>query len=463
MILAQIASQLVSLAVLAVLYRVLGPEPYGLLGMVLPLLLLVRIFVAWGLDTATIQQADLTDEQVSALFWLNQALGLAMAAVTAAMAPVMVWFYGVRQLGWITVAVAGTSVANVLGIQHQALLQREFRLGALAAIRVVALAAGGASGIAAAVAGWGVWALVLQQYVELLVLAAGAWILVPWRPGLVLRGARIAHLVRFGGDYTLSSLMFYLVANADKILVGFVLGPRALGLYSQAFNLMMKPVHVVITPLTGIMLPALSRAAADRQQYARLMLDFFRFIAAVMLPAGLGLAIVAPEAIRVLGGPEWVEAGPVLAVLAPAILVQGFFNALGSILASVGRADRLFRGSVVIACVLCTAFTVGIYLGTFTAAPLVAVGLSYSVTLLFVVFPLYLRFCLRTVGVPYRRWLAQLRTPALATAVMAAPVAACHCFLSHLSDPLLLTVEILVGVLTYVLCARREIRRFLEN
>ena len=55
--------------------------------LLLPLLLLVRIFIASGLNVATIQEADLTDQQLSAVFWLNQALGLAMAAVTAACGP----------------------------------------------------------------------------------------------------------------------------------------------------------------------------------------------------------------------------------------------------------------------------------------------------------------------------------------------------------------------------------------
>ena len=86
MIAAQAASQLVSLVVLAALYRRLGPDPYGLLGMVLPVLLLGRILIASGLDVAAIQQADLSHRQASALFWLNQGLGLVTALVTAACA-----------------------------------------------------------------------------------------------------------------------------------------------------------------------------------------------------------------------------------------------------------------------------------------------------------------------------------------------------------------------------------------
>jgi len=462
---AQVASQVVTLGVLAVLYRLLGVEPYGLVGMVVPLLVLLRILMTGGLDVATLQRAELDDRQLSALFWMTQGLGAVMGAVTAACAPLLAWLYHVPELRGLTLALAGIAPATVLGTQHLALLQRRLRLGTVAVLRLVALASGGLAGVAAALAGWGVWALVVQQYVELLVLAAGAWGLEPWRPRLALRSTGIRSLVRFGGHYTLASLMFYVTQNADKVLVGFCLGPAALGLYSQAFGLMMRPVGVVMTPLAAVMLPALCRAAADREHYRALVLGFFHFIALVMLPAGVGLAIVAPEAMRVLGGPQWEAAGPVLAVLAAAVLAQGFFNALGSVLVSAGRADRLARAATVIAGVFLVAFVVGLRLGLSAGRPLVGVGLSYSLTMLLAVFPPYLAVSLRTAGIGCVAWLGQLRTAAAATAVMGLIVGACHVVLGRLvgiPDGLLLAAELLLGVCSYALLTRREIARFLR-
>lgn len=465
-IICQIASQAVALGVLAVLYRELGLEPYGLLGMVMPVLLLVRILVASGLDVATIQQSELNGPQVSSLFWINQTLGVVMALITAACAPLLVWFYGVREVGPLTVALAGTSIAAALGTQHQALLQRHMRLGTLAVVQLVSLALGGVTGIAAALAGWGVWALVVQRYVELLVLALLSWSLEPWKPGFQLRGTGSRELVRFGGHYTVSSLMFYLIANADKVMVGFFLGEAALALYGQAFNLMMRPVHVVMTPLTGIMLPTLSRAAVDRHKYIPLTLGFFRFIALVMLPAGVGLAIVAPEAMRTLGGPRWAEAGPILRMLALALLAQGFFNALGSVFTSAGRTDRLSKASVVIAVLLVTAFCLGLYLGGMAGRPLMGMAASYALTLLLVIFPPYLLIALRTIGVRPKDWLGQVLPAAHATLGMGLLVAGCHWLFGRIvpiPDLALLALEILAGVASYAFLVRREIRWFLHQ
>jgi len=462
---AQIGSQLVTVVVLSVLYRQLGPGPYGLLGMVMPLLLLLRIGIAGGLDVASVQQDQLSDQQASVLFWFNQVLGAAMILAAVALAPALAWFYRAAAVVPLTIALSGTSLPLALSTQHQALLQRRLRLGTLALIRLAAQIGGGIAAIATALAHGGVWALVVQQYVEVILVALAAWWAEPWRPQWMLRRAGIRPLVRFGGYYTLSSLMFYLTTNVDKILIGRFLKEDALGLYSQAFNLMMKPVNVVIAPLTGVMLPALSRAAGDPQRYVELLLGFFRWIALVMFPIGVGLIIVADDAMQVLGGSRWSGAGPLLAALGGSVLVQGFFNVLGSVLASVGRAKHLFYASAAIAATLAAAFCVGLWVGMWAGAPTLGVAASYSVAMVVLVFPPYMALCLRAVGASLRAWLAQLLPAALAAAGMGLAVAACHALLApHGAVPVLarLAAEIAVGVMVYAILAWREIRWFLR-
>jgi len=172
---AQLASQLISLVGLAILLRLLVPGDYGLVGMILPLVMFLRIFAALGLNVATVQRPEIRHEETSLLFWLNVLLGFAAAGAAALLAPLLGQLYAqpaaavpLRDLTW---ALAGTSVVAALGAQHQALLERKLRLGPLGASRITAQLAGVAAAIAAALAGWGVWALVVQQYAELTLLA----------------------------------------------------------------------------------------------------------------------------------------------------------------------------------------------------------------------------------------------------------------------------------------------------
>ncbi len=462
---AQVASQVLSVVTLAILYRVLGRDIFGLMAMVLAVLNLVRILVTSGLDIAAIQQAELSDRQVSALFWLNQALGLTMTVLMVIGAPLVVWFYG-EPIFWLTVAMAGTAWAWVLGIQHLALLQRRLRLGTVACIRLAALAVGAGGAITAALAGWGIWALVIQQYLELAMLTVLAWVMEPWRPRLDVRGSGVGRLVRVGGHCTLSNLMFGTINNVDKMLVGSMLGASASGLYSQAFSLMQKPVTVLLTPLTSVMLPGLSRAANDRDEYRRLLLVFVRGLGLVMLPIGIGLSVVAPEAMLVLGGPQFAAGGPILAVLALSILVQGFYTAMGSVLVSAGHADRLSRWSTINAVVMCTSYFVGIHVGKWLGDPVMGVTWAYTLTLAVVVCPMYFGFTLRTVGVGYADCMRQVRMSLPAAVGMGVAVWSCRWVVrTYLGWPALalLAVEVPLGVLVYAALAWRDVRWLLHG
>ncbi len=463
---AQVVAQVVSLAALAVLYRVLGLEPYGLVAMVLPWLALMQIVLASGLDVATIQQADLAGEQISALFWLNQALGVATALATVAVAPAIAWFFGRAELLAVTMALSGTLIAAALSTQHMALLRRRMRLASVAWIRLVSLVAAAAAAVWAALSGWGVWALVLQQYAELVLLAILAWWIEPWRPGFHLRGVGAKQLAVFGGHCAVGNLMFYVVGQADKVLVGFFLGARPLALYSQAYSLMSKPVRLVLEPVSRLMLASLARAAENPSRYREWVLGFFRFLALVMFPAGIGLSIVAPEAIAVLGGPKWAAAGPILRVLAPSILVIGFVRTIGNVLATSGRADRLAWASSLIALILCTAYALGLALGSRLGNPLLGISFGHTVAFLLVVFPLYLLLALATAGIPARSWWRHMRRPLVAALVMAAAVATLHWWLGHhLQVPpgALLAVEVLAGAATYAAMVRNDIVWFLRQ
>ena len=467
-VVAQIASQVISLGVLAALYRLVEPSDFGLLGMAFPLLALARMLASLGLNVATVQRATLSEGQVSSLFWVNLAAGFLAAMVTAAGGPLLAWAYGSQALVWLCLGLSGTLVAASFGAQHQALLERRLRVGPVAVCRLIGQTAGGVMGIAAALQGWGVWSLVVQQYGELLVLDACLWLAVPWRPRLPWRGDSVNDLLRFGGYFAGSNLMFFLALNLDKVLLAFALGAHpagraALGMYTQAFHLMFRPVYLVINPIASVMLPGLSRARGNASDYRRMVVSFYRLIGVILLPGGVGLWLVARDVMPALGGPEWTDAGVLLEAFAPAILVQGFISLAGSVFASAGQAGRLFRGSVIVAMVLGQGYLAGYWLmWQVGGGPLdVAWGVaaSYSVVSVLVVCIPYLAYCFHSVGVSPTAVLQAVRRPLVAASCMGMVVTGLK-YILPAGWPIewRLAALVLTGVLVYVLAARSEIR-----
>lgn len=458
--LVQAISQIVSLGSLAVLYRLLLPDAYGLLGMVMPLLMFLRIFTTWGLPTSTVQRSRLTHAELSSLFWLGLLLGAITALATVLVAPAVAHFFHEGRLVRLTCALAGTSLLVALGMQHQALLERELRVGRLAWVRLAGQLAGAAAAIAAAVAGWGVWALVVQQYVELGALAAGAWWARPWWPGFPRPGTSVRRHLRFGGYFAGSSILFFVATNLDKVLIGRMFDARLLGFYSQAFNLMIKPVYVVTTPLNAVILTSLSRAVGDTAARTELMRAYYRLLAILLFPAGVGLALVGPLVMGVLGGSAWTAAGGLLAVLSLAIPAQGVLHVNVPLLAAAGRTDRLFAASAVLTAVLGAACTAGAVAGRqFGVGPLgVAWGYAGAVAGLIAV-P-YAVFSLRSANLDPRAVLPVVGRAAAASLAMGLVVGPCRLAAARLPGgwaALELVFLVAVGGAVYAAAARGEI------
>jgi PST family polysaccharide transporter len=416
-------------------------------------------------------QRDLSHGELSGLFWLNMTWGLVAAATTAVCGPLLAKAFDQPLLAPLALSLAGATLVAMLANQHQALLERKFQLAPLAGIRLFAQLCGGLAGIYSARRGAAVWALVAQQYGELVALAIWVWLLEPWRPGWPARGSSLVALASFSRSYSASQLVNYAAQNLDKVILPVFLGPaadRAVGLYSQAFNLMLKPVYLVTAPLTGIMVAGLSQARGDRELHNALAARFFRLVGVSLFPCAVGLLLVAPDLMVVLGGPRWRPAGWMLAALAPALLVQGLVNTAGHVLASAGKAGRLLAAMSLLLALLVPSCLAGFHLGRTYLSGVdsdpaigasVGLAVAYSVVVAIVWGPLYLLFSLRSAELSPSVVLRPL-VPALVAALAMGLVVWGVLLIPAIGQlaPLgRLIVLIAVGVAAYALFACREI------
>jgi PST family polysaccharide transporter len=172
----QVTITLLNLAATMVLARILTPEAFGLLAMVMVLIGFTRMLRDLGLSTATIQREDVDHTQVSTLFWVNFGSSTLLTLLIMAAAPLVVWFYAEPRLLGITLALSALAFLDGLSIQHQALLRRQLRLGALAIIDIASLIGGIAIAISMARAGLGFWALVAMPLTQMAMKTILVWL-----------------------------------------------------------------------------------------------------------------------------------------------------------------------------------------------------------------------------------------------------------------------------------------------
>jgi len=368
----------VQTATTMVLARLLSPQDFGLLGMVVVVTGFLGLFRDVGLGMATVQRLEVTHEQTSTLFWINVAVGAILAALCAALAPLLVAFYHEPRLYWVAVVSGVTFMFNGLAAQHSALLQRSMRFVTQAKIDVFSLAVGSGTGIVMALLGCRYWSLVGMAMTISVVGAAALWLAVPWVPGAPRRRSGIRSMLHFGGLATCNSFIVYLAWNAEKLLLGRFWGADALGLYGRAFQLVTLPVQQLNTAVTGVAFPALSRIQHDAKRLARSFLRGFSLLISATIPITISCALFAEEIVRVVLGAKWMQAAPIFRLLAPVAVVFAVANPFSWLVMSTGRIGRALSIS--------TATTplviLGIVLGLSHGPTGVALGYSSAMTLL---------------------------------------------------------------------------------
>jgi len=439
---AQGANFVLRLGSVMILARLLTPRDFGLVGMVTALTGVLGLFRDFGLSSAAIQRAHVTEEQKSTLFWINMLVGGILAALTLLMAPAISAFYHEPRLLGVTAALGVGFLFNAAGVQHGALLQRQMRFTALAVIDTLAQILSIAVGISMALLGYGPWSLVGMTLTAPLTTTAGSWIATAWIPGITRTWEGIRSMMRFGGTITLNSLVVYVGYNLEKVLLGRYWGADVVGIYGRAYQLTNIPTDNLNSSIGGVAFSALSRVQDDPQRLKSYFLKGYSLVLALTLPITLVCALFASDAILVLLGQKWRDAIPIFRLLAPTILIFAMINPFSWLLFSMGLVGRSLKIALVIAPLVITATIIGLPHGP------KGVALAYSTAMTLWVVP-HIAWCVHGTMVSVKDVFQTLSRPLLSGLVSGVLTYALQFFYGPMLSPL---PRLVVGVGFFV-CA----------
>jgi O-antigen/teichoic acid export membrane protein len=380
---ASVGQQFLNFAVTVVLARLLLPSDFGLVATIAVFTGFVSLFVDFGLGAALIQRPTLTERHRSSAFWMNLTAGLLLAALVAVLAPALARFFNEPRLTALTLVLSLNFAIGSLGIVQSALLQRSMDFRRLGAIGISATIIGGTGAIAAAVAGYGVWSLIVQLVATTGVRTVLLWAASNWRPRLVLDRDAMRELWRFSANLAGYTAVNYWARNADNFFIGKFVGAAGLGIYSRAYNLMLLPIQQISVVTARVMFPALSRIQDEPDRVKRAYLRAVGIIGLLSFPAVAGLFVVANPFVVTLYGEKWAGVIPVLHILCIAGLMQPVAATVGWIYQSQGKTDWLLHWGIVVSAVLIAAFGIGIHWGT------KGVAVAYAIAIWAVMYPTF--------------------------------------------------------------------------
>jgi PST family polysaccharide transporter len=448
--LGQFANQGMSLVVTGILARLLTPEAFGLVGMVVVFTAFLELFQELGLTAAVIQRKDVTEEQLSTVFWITIFCGATLSLATAAVSPVIAWFYGEPELKSVASLLGLTFFINSFVHVQAALLRKRLQFRRLVLAKIAAALVGGGVGIGLAFAGFGVHALVFKSVAVAALFSGLLWLMGGWRPNRWPRLRSVLGMLTFGGGVTGTYLLSYLSRNMDYMLIGRFLGAAALGVYTIAYRIMLLPLRRITFQLSQVAFPAFSAIQDDKPRVARGYCQMGKTVALVTFPAMAGLLLVAPEAVRVVLGEKWLRAIFLIRVLAPVGALQSVTAASTHLFRSQGRAWFHLVLEFVITAVTLGAFVVGL------RWDVEGVAVCYAISQ-FVLMPAKCYFAFRLVNLRLTRFYRALNGPLWATAAMGAVVLGYRAMVLQWVGmgqmPLLIT-QIAVGVVAYALALR---------
>ncbi len=339
---ANIGSHLLSLATTMVLARLLMPAEFGLVAMVLVFTHFAKMLADFGLAPAIVQAEDISEEQLSSLFWLNLGLGFLLCGLAILAAPLIAAFYGESDLVALTYGLAVVFVLGSLGIVPSALIRKQMRFRLYSIITLVSVVIASAAAIGAAVYGLGPWALVAEAMIRAMI-ASGLYLAYGrWRPRMRFNFSSIVPMLRYGAGYVGYQIINYWAKHIDNLLVGKLLGSDALGFYNEAYKIMRMPVTEVIGSLTGVMFPALSSIQNDIERCKQVYLTTMSLVSLATFPMAIGILVLAEPLILTFLGSQWMPAVPILQILAITGVSSTFSNPTGWIYQSQGRTDIMF-------------------------------------------------------------------------------------------------------------------------
>ena len=359
----RLASQAIQFVVFLLLARLLAPKGFGLLALALVYVGLVQIFVEQGFGDAIVQRDKLPAEYLDTAFWGSTVSGVLFCAIGFVLSGWIALLFSQPELAPIIRWLSVIFVINGLTTVPQSLLRRAMEFKSLALRSIIQSSLSGGVALGMAWRGLGVWSLVGQQIVAAFVGLVILWRATSWRPGLRVSGACFKQLLRFGGNVSGVNLLNVVNRQADNLVIGYFLGPVALGYYTIAYQVLVTVSNLLVGTMNNVALPLFSRMRGDCARLCQMLHKLTRLTCAVSAPVFIGITALAPEAIGSCLGNKWQPSVPALQVLCLIGILYAGFYFHGPLLIAIGRPQWNLFLNAVQAVTNCGAFLIGVRWG----------------------------------------------------------------------------------------------------
>jgi O-antigen/teichoic acid export membrane protein len=293
------------LIIFAILAPVLGPRPYGLFSIVMVFVSVSEWILIEGTAEALITIDELNHLHMTTANLASGGLALTLSLVTSALAPAIGMLFHDQEITRLIWALAPLPVVTALSATPTAILRRSLKFKQLAVRGIGGLLIGGTLGIVLAIAGAGVWALVFQALGQRIAEFIILWISVPVRLGFRWSGAHFREISPAGMNVFVGRIMGFASGQLPRIIIGYVLGPTTLGLFTLANRILDLIVQTAVQPRTAVGRIELRDSKPGSAEFERIFSRMTQNVSILSFPLFCGAAALTPDLFRIWLDQRW--------------------------------------------------------------------------------------------------------------------------------------------------------------
>lgn len=341
------STQGVQFLIMIIMARLLTPKDYGLIGMLAIFLAVAQSLIDSGFSQALIRKQNRTDVDNSTVFYFNIIVSCSLYLILFITAPFVADFYNQPELTSVMRVVCLGVILNSLAVVQRALLtvRIDFKTQAKASLSAAVIS--GCIGIVLAYSGLGVWALVVQQLLNLSVNTLLLWIFSKWRPIAGFSWDSFHELFAFGSKMLASGLLDTLYRNIYPIVIGKLFSASSLGHYTRAQQFSEFPSSNITGIIQRVTYPVLCGIQDDMERLTNVYRKFLKLSAFIIFPLMIGLSAVALPFVDIILGVQWSFCGQLLQIICFAMMWYPIHSINLNLLQVKGRSDLFLRLEII--------------------------------------------------------------------------------------------------------------------
>lgn len=336
-------TQGIQFVVQIILARLLSPEEFGIVAIVMVFINLAQVFVQSGFNTALIQKKELDEIDFSSTFYLSLCVAGIVYLGIYILAPVIAIFYRNESLVLILRILSLTVFTGAFNSIQTAYISRNFLFKKLFKCSFGAMLFSGIVGVVLAYNGFGVWALVIQQLINQVVTSIMMWYIVEWRPSLNFSISRVKALFSFGSKILISSLLETGYRELQTLLIGKLYQPALLGYYNRGQQFPNLIVSNIDGSIQAVMFPTLSIYQDDQKRVKEMMRKAILCSSFLIFPMMIGMAVIAEPLVTVVLTVKWLPAVPFLRIACFTCALWPIHTANLQAINALGRSDIFLK------------------------------------------------------------------------------------------------------------------------